>query len=77
MVKSHCVYPHNLIQTSSLGRQQKNSMEQNGCLYVVWRIRKTPTDNITILQSYLQANCHIITPVLIKSIGTTLGQYAF
>ena len=77
MVKSHCVYPHKLIQTSSLGRQQKNSMEQNGCLYVVWRIRKTATDNITILQSYLQANCQIITPMLIKSIGTTLGQYVF
>ena len=77
MVKSHCVYPHKLIQTSSLGRQQKNSMEQNGCLYVVWRIRKTPTDNITILQKYLQANYQIVTPMLIKSIGTTLGQYVF
>ena len=79
--KSHCVYPHKIIQTSSLGRQQKNSMEHNDCLYVVsilqWRIRKTPTDNIIILQNYFQTNCQIITPMLIKSIGTTLGQYVF
>ena len=27
--KSHCVYPHKIIQTGSLGRQQKNSMENN------------------------------------------------
>ena len=25
--KSHCVYPHKIIQTNSVGRQQKNSME--------------------------------------------------
>ena len=80
-LKSHCVYPHKIMQTSSLGRQQKNSMEHNDCLYVVsilqWRIRKTPTDNIIILQNYFQTNCQIITPMLIKSIGTTLGQYVF
>ena len=79
--KSHCVYPHKIIQTSSLGRQQKNSMEHNDCLYVVsilqWRIRKTPTDNIIILQNYFQTNCEITTPMLIKSIVTTLGQYVF
>ena len=79
--KSHCVYPHEIIQTSSLGRQQENSMEHNDCLYVVsilkWRIRKTPTDNIIILQNQFQTNCQIITPMLIKSIGTTLGQYVF
>ena len=79
--KSHCVYSHKIKQTSSLGRQQKNSMEQNKCLYVVsilqWRIRQTPTDNIIILQNYFQTNCQIITPMLIKSIGTTLGQYVF
>ena len=79
--KSHCVYPHKIIQTSSLGRQQKNSMEHNDCLYVVsilqWTIQKTPTDNIIILQNQFQTNCQIITPMLIKSIGTTLGQYVF
>ena len=80
--KSHCVYPHiQIIQSSSLGRQQKNSVEHNDCLYVVsilqWRIRKTSTDNIIILQNYFQTNCQIITPMLIKSIGTTLGQYVF
>ena len=79
--KSHCVYPHKIIQTSSLGRQQKNSMEHNDCLYVVsilqWRIRKTPTDIIIILQNYFQTNCQIITAMLIKSIGKTLGQYVF
>ena len=79
--KSHCVYPHEIIQTSSLGRQQKNSMEHNDCLYVVsilqWRIRKTPTDIIIILQNYFQTNCQIITAMLIKSIGKTLGQYVF
>ena len=70
-----------IIQSSSLGRQQKNSVEHNDCFYVVsilqWRIRKTSTDNIIILQNYFQTNCQIITPMLIKSIGTTLGQYVF
>ena len=33
--KSYCVYPHKTIQTSSLGRQQNNSMEHSDCLYVV------------------------------------------
>ena len=79
--KLHCVYPHKIIQTSSLGRQQKNSMKHNDCLYVVsilqWRIRKTPTDIIIILQNYFQTNCQIITAMLIKSIGKTLGQYVF
>ena len=79
--KSHCVYPHKIIQTSSLGKQQKNSMEHNDCLYVVsisqWRIRKTSTDNIIILQNYFQTNCQIITPMLIKSTGTNLGQHVF
>ena len=80
-LKSHCVYSHKIMQTSSLGRQQKNLMEHNDCLYVVsilqWRIRKTPTDNIIIPQNQFQTNCQIITPMLIKSIGTTLGQYVF
>ena len=79
--KLDCVYPHKIMQTSSLGRQQKNSMEHNDCLYVVsilqWRIRKTSTDNIIILQNYFQTNCQIITPMLMKSIGTTLRQYVF
>ena len=70
-----------MIQTSSLGRQQKNLMEHNDCLCVVsilqWRIRKISTDNIIILQNYFQINCQIITPMLIKSIVTTLGQYVF
>ena len=30
-LKSHCVYPHKIIQTSSLGRQQKYSVEHNDC----------------------------------------------
>ena len=80
--KSHCVYPHKIIiQTSSLGRQQKNSIAHNDCLYVVsilqWRIRKTSTDNTIILQNYFQTKCQTINPMLIKSIGTTLGQYVF
>ena len=79
--KSHFVYPHKIIQSSSLGRQQKNSMEHNDCLYVVSvlqrRIKKTSMDNIVILQNYFQINCQIITPMLIKSIGTTLRQYVF
>ena len=78
---NHIVYPHKIIQTSSLGRQQKNSVEHNDCLHVVsilqWRIRKFTTENIIILQNYFQTNCQIITPMLIKSIGTTLGQYVF
>ena len=76
-----CVYPHKVIKTSSLGRQQKNSVEHSDCLYVVsvlqQRIRKTSMDNIIILKNYFQTNCQIITPMLIKSIGTTLGQYVF
>ena len=68
-----------MIQTSSLGREQKNSIEHNDCLYVVsilqWRIRKNPRD--IILQNYFQTNCRIIIPMLIKRIGTFLGQYVF
>ena len=80
-LKSHCVYPHKIIQTSSLGRQQKYSVEHIDCFYVVsilqWRIIKNPTDNIIILQNCFQINCKIITPMLIKSIATTLRQYVF
>ena len=61
-----------------MGREQKNSVEHNDCLYAVsilqWRIRKSPKDNIIILQNNFQTNCQIITPMLIKSIGTSLGQ---
>ena len=31
--KSHRVYPPEIIQTSSLGRLQKKSLEPNDCLY--------------------------------------------
>ena len=32
--KSYCVYPTEIIQTSSLGRLQKKLLEDNDCLYV-------------------------------------------
>ena len=74
------IYLHKIIQTSSLGRQQKIQWNTD-CLYVVsilqWRIGKTSTDNIIILQNYFQTNFEIITPMLTKSIGTTLAQYVF
>ena len=56
MVETQCVYPREIIQTSSLGRLQKNSLGYNDCLYVASvlqrRIRKPPTDNITFPQNY-------------------------
>ena len=62
-------------------RLQKNSLEHNDCLYVAsvlqWRIREPPTDNNTIPQNYFQTNCQIVTPMFLKSTGTTLGQYFF
>ena len=77
--KSHCVYPPEIIQTSMLGRLQKKSLEHNDCLYVTFilqeRVRKPPTDNIPSPQNYFQTNCQSIIPMLLKSIGTTLGQF--
>ena len=34
-LKSHRVYPPEIIQTTSLGRLQKKLLELNDCLYVV------------------------------------------
>ena len=80
--RNHIVYILiKIIQTSSLGRQQKNIMEHSDCLCVAsklqWGIRKTPTGTIIILQNYFQINSQIITQLLIKSMGTTLGQNVF
>ena len=46
--KSHPLYPHEVIQTSSLGRPQKKSVGHNDCFYVTpvlqWRVRKPRKD---------------------------------
>ena len=79
MKKVHCVYPPEIIQTSTLGRFQKKSLDIVTVLYVVYvlqlRVRKPPTDNIPSWQNYLQINCQSVITVLLKSIGTTLGQF--
>ena len=68
------------MQTSSMDSHlQKEALEQNDCLYVAslsqLRVRKTPTDNIPSLQNYFQTNCQSVIPMLLKSIGATLGQF--
>ena len=59
--KSHPAYPPEIIQTSSLSKMQKKSLEHNDCLHVVsvsqQRVRKPPTDNIPSPQNYFQTNC--------------------
>ena len=58
--RNHIVYSPEIIQTSSLVRLQKKSLEHNDCLHVAclspWRVRKFPTDNILSLQNYFQTN---------------------
>ena len=46
-------------------------------LYHNAELENPPTDNINILQNYIQTNCQIVTPILLKSIGKILGQYVF
>ena len=75
--KSHCVYPHKIIQTRSLGIQWNTVTVCMQYPYCNGELEKNPTGNIIILQNYSQTNCQIITPMLVKSIGTTLGQYVF
>ena len=61
-----------------LGRPQKK-LEHNDFLYVAFtsqrRVRKAPTNNIPSPQNYFQANCQSVIPMVLKSIGTTLGQF--
>ena len=59
------------MQTSSMARLLKKSLECNDCLYVAsvseLRVRKLPTENVPSLQNYLQTN--------LSSIGTTERQF--
>ena len=62
-----------------MDRLQKEALEHNDCLYVAsllqLRVRKPPTDNIPSLQNYFQTDCQSVIPMLLKSIGATLGQF--
>ena len=77
--KSHCVYPPEIIQTSSLGSLHKKSLEHNNCLYVAsvlqQRVRKPLTDNIPTPQNHFQTNLRGIMPMRLKNTGTTMGQF--
>ena len=44
--------------------------------YRNWELENPPAHNIPIPQNYFQTNCQSIIPMLLKNIGTTLGQYA-
>ena len=71
------VYPPELMQTSLLGRLLKKSLERNDCRpQRQRRVRKHPMDNIPSPQNYFRKNCRSVIPVLLKSIGTTPGQFA-
>ena len=52
------------MQTSSLSRPQKKSLEHSDCLYVAsvlqWRVRKPPTDNVPSPKNYFQTNCQVL-----------------
>ena len=74
--KSHCVYPPEMMQNSSLGRLQKKSLEHNSSLYVASiSQRRILTDNILSPQNYCQINFRGLFPMYLKSIKTTLGQF--
>ena len=75
---SHCIYHPEIIQTSSMVRMQKKSLEHNDCLYVASiTTLSQETHNgqhpqpIKLLSSYHQS-----VILIIKSIGTTLQQFA-
>ena len=67
------------MQTSSLGRLKKSSLEHSDCFYVAfilkWRVRKPLTNNFPSPQSYFQTNDQSVIPMLLKSIGKRLGQF--
>ena len=52
--KSLRVYPSEIIQTSSLGKLQKKSLEHNDCLYAVsasqQRVRNPPQKTISLVR---------------------------
>ena len=64
-------------KTISLGMLQKNSLENNDCLYVVAtsqkRVGKPPVDNISSTSNDFQTNCQSVVLMLLKNIETTLG----
>ena len=79
LYKSYCAYPSEIIQTSSMGKAAEKSLEHIDYLYVApvpqRRVRKPSTDNIPSPQDYFQTNYRSVTPMLLKSIGTTLEQF--
>ena len=60
------------MQTSSLGRLKKSSLEHSDCFYVAfilkWRVRKPLTNNFPSPQSYFQTNDQSVIPMPLKSI---------
>ena len=78
--KLHHVYPPEIIQASMLSRLQKKPLEHNDCFCVAsalqQRVSRPPADNIPSLQNYFQINCQSVIPMLLRCIGTILGQFA-
>ena len=76
----YCVYPPEIIQSTSLGRLWKNHW--NTVTAYMYRNKESENlqctmspDNVPSLRNYFQTNCQSVIPMLLKSIGTTLGQF--
>ena len=72
LLKSYRVYLPEIIQTSSLDRLQKKSLERNDCLYVAsaseLRVRKPLTENVPSSQNYIQTNCLSVISMLLEAL---------
>ena len=80
--KSHCIYHPEIIQTSSMVRMQKKSLEHNDCLYVasITTVSQETHNGqhpqpIKLLSNKLLSNYHQSVILIIKNIGTTLQQF--
>ena len=80
-LKSHRIYPPEIIQTTWLGRLQKKILEHDDCLYVVsilqQRVRKPQTPIFIVCDITFKqiVEVLIVIPILLKSIGTIQGQF--
>ena len=79
---SHCIYHPETIQTSSMVRMQKKSLEHNDCLYVasITTVSQETHNGqhpqpIKLLSNKLLSNYHQSVILIIKNIGTTLQQF--
>ena len=72
MVEITNVYLSEIIETSSLGRLQKKSLEHNDCLYVTSiserGVRKPPKENVPSSENYFQTNCRSVILMCLKKL---------